>query len=696
MSTQKSTQPPRLKKSLKLFDVYALATGTTLSAGFFLLPGIAAMSAGPAITMAYLIAALPLIPATFSIVELSTAMPRAGGVYYFLDRSMGPLLGTVGGIGTWLALILKVAFALIGMGVYIGLFIPNLPIVPVAIAIAVALGVLNLLSAKTSGKFQIFFVAVLLLILIGFIGTGVPEIHLSHFSGYFDSGSGAILSTAAMVYISYVGITNVASLSEEVENPERNLPLGIFLALGTAILIYGIGTAVMVGVIPMEKLSGDLSPIATVAGSIFGKVGIIVVSVAALLAFISVANAGTMSASRYPLAMSRDFMMPSIFQKLGKNGIPFNAIIVTVGSIVLILLLLDTSKIVKIASAFQLLMFMFVCIAVIVMRESKIDSYDPGYHSPLYPWMQIFGVLTSLWLLSYMGVWTKVFTVVMFVIGIIWYKYYVRNKVGRSGAIYHIFEKLGQSRYEGLDRELRGILKEKELRKDDPFDQLVARSHVIDISSGIGFEEIVERVSTLFSQFVPESYDNLYKQFFEGTVVGVTPVAHGTALPHSRVEGLKQMEMVMVRSKSGVHLKFNNPATDKEEEQTLHAIFFLLSPMDNPTQHVRMLAQVAKQIEEENFMNDWLIAEDEQQLKETILHNERFHSVYIHKNTPTEQMIGKPLSAINMPQGSLVALIRRGEQTIIPRGSTIIQENDRITVIGEPSSMKEFHKMYIS
>ena len=696
MSTQKSSQPQRLKKSLKLFDVYALATGTTLSAGFFLLPGIAAMSAGPAITLAYLIAALPLIPATFSIVELTTAMPRAGGMYYFLDRSMGPVLGTVGGIGTWLALILKVAFALIGMGVYIGLFVPNLPIVPVAIAIAIALGVLNLLGADTSGKLQIFLVVVLVLVLIGFIGTGVPEISLSHFSGYFDAGSGAILSTAAMVYISYVGITNVASLSEEVENPERNLPLGIFLALGTAILIYGIGTAVMVGVIPIEKLAGDLSPVASVAGSIFGKVGIIVVSVAALLAFISVANAGTMSASRYPLAMSRDFMMPSIFQKLAKNGMPFNAIIATVGSIVVILLLLDTSKIVKTASAFQLLMFMFVCIAVIVMRESKIDSYDPGYRSPLYPWMQIFGVLASLWLLLNMGVWTKVFAVVMLLIGVIWYKYYVRSRVVRSGAIFHIFEKLGQSRYEGLDRELRGILKEKELRKDDPFDQLVARSHVIDINTEIEFEDIVERVSTLFSQFVPESYENLYSQFFEGTVVGVTPVAHGIALPHSRIEGLRQMEMVMVRSKPGVHIKFNNPATDKEEEQTLHAIFFLLSPLDNPTQHVRILAQVARHVENEDFMNDWLMAEDEQQLKESLLHNERFHSIYIHKNTPTEPLIGKPLSAINMPEGSLVALIRRGEQTIIPRGGTIIQENDRITVIGEPSSMKEIHKKYMS
>ncbi len=341
-------------------------------------------------------------------------------------------------------------------------------------------------------------------------------------------------------------------------------------------------------------------------------------------------------------------------------------------------------------------MFMFVCVAVIVMRESKLDSYDPGYRSPFYPWMQIFGVLASLWLLSNMGIWTKIFTVVMFLIGIVWYKFYVRNKVVRSGAIYHIFEKLGQSRSEGLDRELRGILKEKDLRKDDPFDQLVARSHVIDVVTEISFEDIVERVSTLFSQFVPESYDNLYRQFFEGTVVGVTPVAHGAALPHSRVEGLAQMEMVMVRSKSGVSVKVFDPASDQEEEKTLHAIFFLLSPLDNPSQHVRMLAQVARQIEDENFMNNWLIAEDEQQLKETILHNERFHSIYVHKNTPTEKLIGKPLSAINMPEGSLVALIRRGERTIIPRGSTIIHENDRITVIGEPSSMKVFHKTYIN
>ena len=340
--------------------------------------------------------------------------------------------------------------------------------------------------------------------------------------------------------------------------------------------------------------------------------------------------------------------------------------------------------------------YMLICFAVIVMRESKIESYDPGYRSPLYPWMQIFGIFASLWLLAQMGIWTRVLTGAMVLLGVLWYQLYVRQKVIRSGAIYHLFEKLGQSRYEGLDRELRGILKEKELRKDDPFDELVARSHVIDIGSKVEFPDIVRDVSRLLSNFVPLSFDQLNSTFMEGTVVGITPVAHGVALPHLRVDGLSEMQLVMVRSKPGVHIKFNNPATDSEEEQTLHAIFFFLSPLDNPTQHLRMLAQVARHVETDTFFEDWVHAEDEQQLKEAIIHNERFHSIYLHKDSPTESLIGKELREVKMPVGSLVALIRREEEIIVPRGSTVLKENDRLTVIGEPSSIRKFHKEYVS
>jgi len=123
--------------------------------------------------LAYLLAAVPLVPAMLSVAELATAMPRAGGLYYFLDRSLGPLLGTIGGLGTWLTLLLKVAFALVGVGAYVSLFFPEAPITALAVGLAVLLGFLNLFGAKASGAVQGVLVIGLLSILSLFVATGI-------------------------------------------------------------------------------------------------------------------------------------------------------------------------------------------------------------------------------------------------------------------------------------------------------------------------------------------------------------------------------------------------------------------------------------------------------------------------------------------------------------------------------------------
>ncbi|MCL7989820.1 MAG: amino acid permease, partial [marine benthic group bacterium] len=128
------TGDSKLQKNLTLFDVYAISTGAMFSSGFFLLPGIAYAQAGPAVVLAYLLAGIAVLPAMLSKAELATAMPRAGGTYYFLDRALGPLVGTVGGLGAWLALVLKSAFALVGLGAYLGLFF-DVPIRPVAVGL---------------------------------------------------------------------------------------------------------------------------------------------------------------------------------------------------------------------------------------------------------------------------------------------------------------------------------------------------------------------------------------------------------------------------------------------------------------------------------------------------------------------------------------------------------------------------------
>ena len=692
----RETKNKKLKKELKLLDVYAIATGTTLSAGFFLLPGLAAVEAGPALVIAYLIAAVPLIPAMFSIVELATAMPRAGGVYYFLDRAMGPYMGTIGGMGTWLALILKVAFALIGMGAYIGLFFPELPIIPVAIALALILGALNLFGAKKSGGLQVFLVFGLLALLGWFIGMGLPEVKFGYFRGFWDAGSSSIIATAGLVYISYVGVTNVASLSEEVKNPERNLPLGIFLALGTSIVIYVLGTIVMVGVLPIERLMGNMTPVASAAEVFFGHYGAVFLSVAALFAFISVANAGTLSASRYPLAMSRDHIVPPFFKKLGKIGTPYFSIILTVLVIISILLLFNPTKIAKLASAFQLLMFAFICLAVIVMRESKIESYDPGYKSPFYPYMQIGGIIASIVLIVEMGWLPSVFTLGLVVLSTFWYFYYAHKRVTRAGAIYHVFQRLGRMRYEGLDRELRGIMKEKGLRKGDPFDEVVTRSMIMDINEHKTFEEVVKPVSKWLSNLVPYTPKEIAAQFMEGTKIGATPVTHGMALPHLRIKGLEQPEMVIVRANNGVEICYNDPLTmsDEEVRNTVNALFFLVSPAEDSARHLRILAQIAGKVDEDSFAEEWRNAKDEQHIKESLLHDDRFISLIVGSNEKTKPLAGKAIKDIKIPEGCLIALLQREGRIIAPGGKTVLENEDRLTIIGEPVRMKKFAELY--
>lgn len=686
------SHPKRLRKELSFFSVFAIALGTTLSAGFFLLPGLAFEQAGPAVILSYLIAGLLMIPAMLSIVELATAMPRAGGAYYFLDRSLGPLAGTIGGLGTWLALTLKTAFALVGMGAYLGVFFPDAPMTLIACGCAIFFGLMNLWGSSKTGKFQIFLVIGLLVILTWFIGWGGMQINFSHFQGFLGKGGGAIFSTAGLVFISYVGVTNVASISEEVKDPERNLPLGVFTALIFAVFIYVVGVAVMVGHVPAVELTGDLTAVATTAETFAGFIGVVIISIAAILAFSSVANGGILSSSRYPLAMGRDHLLPSFFKKLDKRGIPVRSIILTVGVVILYILFLDPLKIAKLASTFQLLMFAFLCLAVIVMRESQIDSYDPGYRSPLYPWLQIAGILGSLALIAAMGWLEILFTIGMLAFGVIWYVYYARSRVDRVGAVHHVFERLGRLRYDALDVELRGILKEKGLRAEDPFDEVVVRSSFLEAAANTSFEKIVRQASTKLARLTPHETDDLEKRFLEGTRIGATPVTKGIALPHIRLPDVDEPQLVIVRSIKGILIDIG----EIHVTEPIHALFFLISPEANPGQHLRHLAQLAGQVEQEGFMTEWLEAEDEQQLKEILLRNERFLSLTISHGSKTAIWIDQRLRDIEFPEECLVALIRRGPRTIVPLGNSKLLAGDQVTIIGSPEGIRELYDEFAS
>lgn len=691
----------KMKKELGLFDVWALAAGATLSGGFFLLPGIAAASAGHSVPLAYLIAALFLLPGLLAKAELATAMPRSGGVYFFLDRSMGPLWGTMTGFGTWISLVLKTAFALVGVGAYIGIFFPDLPIEPVAAGLALVFGVLNMFGAKKTGTAQALVVIGLMLLIAWFTGFGLFKVELGSLSDMLATESGSLFSTAGLLIVSYMGLTKVASVAGEVKNPDRNLPLGMLLAFLTAIVCYVVGTEVMIAAVGVEVLGangGDLTPVATVADALFGNAGKIVMTIASVLAGFALINAGIMSASRYPMAMSRDNLLPEPLGRVSpKTSSPIISVIFTVAVMLLFLTVFNPVKLAKLASAFQLLMFAMSTMAVIVMREARLASYDPGFKSPFYPWLQIIGIVASFWLIFQMGYLSIGFTLGLLWFGALWYKYYASDRVQRSGAIFNIFERLGRSSTDGLDRELRGILKEKGLRTDDPFDEIVARSFVIDIAYSTSFEDVVERAAALLAGRIPMTAHNISRKFLEGTRLGATPVTKGVALPHMSIEGLSNAELVIVRAKEGITLQAPDLELSPEKpDSTVEAIFFLISPKENPGQHLRILAQIARLVDGDTFNEEWQSAADELQLKEVLLMQENFLFITLRCDSKAAVLIGKSLKEIDLPPGNLIPVVRRGHKNIIPQGETVLEEGDRLTILGEPESLKDIRSQYFA
>ena len=688
----------RLKKSLTLLDVYAVSTGAMFSSGFFLLPGLATAKAGPAAILAYFVAGLLILPAMLSVAELSTAMPKAGGAYYFLDRSLGPLAGTVGGLGTWLALVLKSAFALVGMGAYLVFYVEDVPIRMLAVGLTVAFAVLNVVGAKETSGLQRIFVAVLVAVLTFFVVqgltavVGLPEGELGRqLTPFAPFGAEGLLATVGLVFVSYAGLTKVASVAEEVQNPDRNIPLGMVLSLATATFIYVVGVFIMVAVLDPAELRSDLTPVATAAKAFFtwlpGDNGLLLIVVAAIAAFASTGNAGILSASRYPYAMARDRLVSERFARLGRFGTPTTAVVVTAALMAAVILLFDVEAIAKLASAFQLVIFGLINVAVIVMRESRIPGYVPGYRSPFYPWVQIVGIVAPVVLVLQLGAVAIGLSSLLVIGGVAWYYSYVRPNpaVEREGAIYHLFARLGRRRYDGLDGELRAILKDKGVEDETDFEALVTRAAVLDLADDELYDAAVGRAAAILGPRLGRPAEAVDEAFREGSRTGATPVTHGAALPHLRLPDLEAPHLVMARSRAGLDLDLDGDGVSDGAEP-VHAVFFLVSPEEPPGVHLRTLANIASRIDEDGFLDQWREARSEQELKETLLAHDRYASVVVGEGMAAG-WAGRPLREVRFPAGTLVALVKRGGAISVPNGATVLQAGDRLTVIGDAAGV---------
>ena len=616
-----------LARKLGVFDVFCVAAGAMISSGLFVLPAIIYAYAGPSVIIAYFLASLLVVPSMLSEIELATAMPRAGGSYFFIERSMGQVLGLFGGLGSWFAIALKAAFAIVGMAAMATGILSHFLRQPLSdlqslwlfkafgVIFVLAFMTLNIRSVKHTGRFQAWLVVILIAILLAFVAIGSAFCTAPNFTPFFrEKGFLAILAATGTVFVSFGGLTKTCSIAEEVEDSSRKLPLGMFLAWLVVSALYVAVVTVTVGVTSGDQLEGSLRPIQLAAGVFLGLPGAIILGIAALAAFMTTANAGTLTASRIPMAMSRDHLLPDALARVNKKlGTPVTSIALTSGFMILAIVALDVERLVKTASTLLIMTYILENASVIVMRASRIQSYQPRFRSPLFPFPQAFAIVIYVALIIDMGFIPLMVASCFIILSAFWYFVYARQRVWRDSAIAHIITRVTDKEFRtpGLEQELLGILFERDNIIEDRFDELIRNCMILDLDGKRSSDSVFREVAGLMADRIGSSPDELYEKLIQREAEGSTVIQKGLAIPHIVIGGQNKFEILIVRNRDGI--------TFPGLPDPVHAVFILAGTKDERNYHLRALMAIAQIAQHKQFEERWLKAPDIQSLRNMIL-----------------------------------------------------------------------------
>lgn len=423
-----------LARDLGFLEAYTIGVGTMIGAGIFVLPGIVAENAGPAGMISFTIGGIVSLLTALSLSELATGMPKAGGSYYYVNTALGSFFGSIVGWSMWAGLMFATAFYMIGFGQYLTYFIPmgDTGIAIAALVMAALLIGVNYRGVKETGSLQNLIVLLLIGFIIVFLTFGVFNVDLETLRPFNPEGWGAVASTAATVYVSFIGFEVIATSAEEIKNPGRNLPLSMIASVLTPTVFYVLVMLVSTGVLPIDVLGTSDIPVADVASEYLGAAGALMMVVGALLATVSSANASILSAARVNFAMGRDRILTPWLNDIHPDyRTPYRAILVTGGMILaLIALGVGIETLADVASFAYLLTYALVHVVVFVMRGADPADYDPNFTlpGPAYPIVPVLGVLSCLVIVAQMRPIVLGVGGVIVLVGVAWYLGYVRTR----------------------------------------------------------------------------------------------------------------------------------------------------------------------------------------------------------------------------------------------------------------------------
>ncbi len=347
----------KLSRSLDLKDAVAIGLGAVIGAGIFVVTGVAAGIAGPAFIVSLIIAGIVASFNALSSAQLAAVYPQAGGTYEYGYRLLHPLLGFSAG---WMFLISKLAAAgvvAIGFGSYLFQLLPLTSAGFYSITAIILLVIANYFGIKKAGAINLIIISITILSLLYFIINGASQIQKENFVPFSPFGLNGIAEASALLFFAFTGYARIATLAEEVHNPEETIPRAIIITIITAIILYVAVSIVAVGVIGTEAMASTTSPLQRVGENISAPGIEFIIVMGASTAMLGVLLSQVLGISRMMLAMSRRQDLPAFLKVIHQQyNVPHSGILLT-GSIVVILVLVGSFQFILNAAAFSILLY---------------------------------------------------------------------------------------------------------------------------------------------------------------------------------------------------------------------------------------------------------------------------------------------------------------------------------------------------
>ncbi len=451
------TQAPQveLSRNLTLFDITMIGVGAMIGAGIFVLTGIAAGAAGPALILSFALNGIVTLFTAMTYAELGSAIPEAGGGYRFVKEGLPGPNPFLAGWMDWFAHAVAGSLYALGFGAHVALVfaefdleIPGLEgellLKLLAVAVIILFLFINYRGASETGAIGNIVTVLKIVILAIFIGSGLLAIirnpgYLGKFSDFMPNGAVGLINAMGLTFIAFEGYEIIVQAGEEVKDPRRNIPRAIFLSLAIVIPIYMFVAFVTMGAVNPETdiptwqwLAEHAEVGVAEAAKQFMPLGTILLLVGAILSTMSALNATTYSSTRVSFAMGRDRNLPDSFAEIHpRTRTPHKALFWSGVLIAFMAVAIPIEDVATAADIMFLLIFLQVNIAIITIRQKYGDRLNYGYLLPFFPYIPIVVIVFKLFLALFLFNYSPIawgFAIVWIVVGLGGFYFYARPR----------------------------------------------------------------------------------------------------------------------------------------------------------------------------------------------------------------------------------------------------------------------------